>query len=274
MRYNRIVHAIRLVRTVNIRPQQKALLLGVAVIALWLVVAFVSDPLQAGGLNGLLPIKKPTAPMLPEQDLFAPSLPAKGKFLVASRRLADPRFRETVVLLISYGADGATGVIINRPTGVRLVDMLSSVQGLKDRADVVYYGGPVEGNRMLMLIRSGQRPEGSGSVFEDVYFSSSKNTLENMLNAHKTAKQLRVYAGYAGWLPRQLDGEVSRGDWLIVGADARSIFEKKQSEVWPELIRRGAEIQVWDSNKPGPAERRQKTNLSADFAEGRRFKDR
>lgn len=251
MRYNRIIHMIKVVWPVNTRPGQKALFICAVVIALWLVAALVPGGLlQAGAPDGLLLVRKPAAPVLPGPDLFAASLPAKGNFLVASRRLVDPRFQETVVLLISHGADGASGVIINRPTEVRLVDLLPSVQGLKDRADVVYYGGPVEGHRMLMLIRSGEKPEEAGRVFGDVYFSSSRNTLENMLNAHKTTKQLRVYAGYAGWMPQQLDGEVSRGDWLIVRADARSIFEKKPSDVWPELIRRGAEIQVRDDNKP------------------------
>ena len=258
MRYNRIVHTIKFVRTVNIRPGKKALFIGIVVIALCLVAALVpvpAGPLQVGAADGLLPVRKPAAPELPGPDPFVDSLPAKGKFLVASRRLVDPRFRETVVLLIGYGADGVTGVIINRPTEVLLNDMLPSLQGLKDRADVVYYGGPVQGHQMLMLIRSGEKPEASGRVFGDVYFSVSKSTLESMLRAHKTAKQLRVYAGYAGWVPRQLDGEVSRGDWLIVRADARSIFEKKPSEVWPELMRRGAEIQVLDDSKPDIAKR-------------------
>ena len=257
MRYSRIVHALKFTRSVNSGPRQKALFNGVVVIALWFVfVALVpAAPIQAGAQDGLLPVGKPAEPVLPGPELFTASLPAKGSFLVASRRLVDPRFQETVVLLISYGADGATGVIINRPTEVRLVDLLPSMEGLKDRADVVYYGGPLEGHRMLMLVRSGEKPEESGRVFGDVYFSSSKNTLESMLNAHKTAKQLRVYAGYAGWMPGQLDGEMSRGDWLIVRADARSIFEKKASEIWPELMRRGAEIQVRDDNKPDFAKR-------------------
>lgn len=256
MGYNRIVHTIKWVRSVNIRPRQKTLFFTAGVIALWFVVALVpAGPLLAGGHDSLVPVRRPAGPVSSEPDPFISSLPAKGKFLVASRRLADPRFRETVVLLISYGDDGVTGLIINRPTEARLADMLPSVQGLKGRADVVYYGGPVEGHRMLLLVRSGERPEGSGPVFRDVYVSSSKNTLENMLIAHKTAKHLRVYAGYAGWMPRQLDGEVSRGDWLIVTADARLIFEKKPSEIWPELIRRGSEIQVRDGTRPDLAER-------------------
>ncbi len=227
----------------NERSMRKSLFIA-AVIATASVVAMAV--FHAGAHADLLPVRKPDAPAMPEPDPFSRELPAKGKFLVASRNLADPRFQETVVLLIDYGAGGATGIIINRPTKVPLAELLPSEPGLKKRADVVYYGGPVEGHRMLMLIQSGEKPEESGRVFGDVYVSASKNTLERMIGANKTAKQFRVYAGYAGWMPGQLDREVSRGDWYILGADAGSIFEKKSSEIWRELFRRGSAIQVWN----------------------------
>lgn len=203
-----------------------------------------------GAHAGLLPIRKPAAPMFPEPDPFS-VLPAKGEFLVASRNLADPRFRETVVLLISYGAEGASGLIINRPTNVSLAEMLPYMPGLKERADVVYYGGPVQGNLMLMLIRSAEKPEKPDHLFGNVYLSLSKAMLESMIAANKTEKQFRVYAGYAGWSPGQLDREVSRGDWYIVNADERSIFEKKSSEIWRELIGRASAIHVWNHRPTG-----------------------
>ena len=189
-------------------------------------------------------IRNPDSQAMPEP--FSNDLPAKGKFLVAGRNLIDPRFEETVVLLIDYSAEGAAGVIINRPTKVPLAEVLPSVPGLKARAGVVYYGGPVEGRRMLMLIRSGERPEESGRVFGNVYVSASMDTLERMIASHKTDRELRMYAGYAGWMPQQLDREVSRGDWLIMSADAGSIFEKKSSGIWRELYQRGSAIQVWN----------------------------
>lgn len=213
-------------------------------------VIFTVGSVLTGVHAGLVPVRKPDAPAWPEPDPFGDALPAKGKFLVASRTLVDPRFQETVVLLISYGAEGAAGLIINRPTKVLLAEMLPSMPDLKKRADVVYYGGPVEGHRILMLIRSGEKPEESGSVFGNVFVSTSGNTLEQMISAHKPEKQLRFYAGYAGWLPGQLDGEVSRGDWHIVRADADSIFEKKSSDIWRELFRRASAIQVLNHCEP------------------------
>jgi putative transcriptional regulator len=190
-------------------------------------------------------VSKP-APSLPEPEPFKGEMPARGMFLVANRNLVDPRFQETVVLLIDYSTEGAAGLIINKPTKVPLSELLPSVPGLRERRDVAYYGGPVEGHRLLMLIRSGETPEESGRVFGNVYVSVSRDTLESVIGARKTDKELRVFSGYAGWMPRQLDREITRGDWLIMNADEGSIFEKKSSEIWRDLFRRGSAIQVWN----------------------------
>jgi putative transcriptional regulator len=206
---------------------------------------FPAGVAPAGVPANLSPVRTPDRPALPLLDPYSDALPAKGKFLVAGPNMADPRFRETVVLLIGYDATGATGLIINRPSKVPLAEILPSIPGLKKRPDVFYYGGPVEGQRILMLIRSSEKLDESDKVFSNVYVSTSWNTLKSVIDAHLPQKQLRVYSGYAGWLPGQLKREISHGDWNIVNADASSIFEKKSSEIWPELIRRSTAIEVW-----------------------------
>ncbi len=217
-----------------------------AVVLIGVLMFFAAaEPVLSGPARaaGPVPARAPAGPTLPAPDPFS-DLPSKGKFLVASRKIFDPHFRESVILLIGYGKDGVAGIIVNHPTELRLADMLPSVQGVKGRTDVIFYGGPVESRRMIMLFRSGDKPDESGHVFGDVYASASRKALESVLLAHKTAQQFRVYAGYAGWASGQLERELSRGDWLIVQADTASIFEKKASEVWPELMRRGSAIQV------------------------------
>ncbi len=228
----------------------KLLYIGCGIVLIFVIGTIFAPggPGTAGALVGLRPVAK-IKPALPGPDSSDREIPARGKFLVASRGLLDPRFRETVVLLIDYSATGATGLIINRPTKVALAEALPSIPGLKKRSDAIYYGGPVENNIILMLIRSGEDPEEAVHVFGDVYVSASRNTLERMIGSQKTEKQLRTYSGYAGWMARQLDWEVSRGDWLIIPADARSIFESDASGIWLELMRRGSAIQVWNQNK-------------------------
>ncbi len=183
------------------------------------------------------------SPHLDEPDQFDTQL-SKGKFLVASRRLGDPRFQETVVLLISYDRNGAMGLIINRPVKMSLSDVFPDSAIFKKRKDTIYFGGPVEVNRLLFLIRSPGKPEEAIRVFGSVYASSSRDMLDRVIGKRKEGEHVRVYAGYAGWAAGQLDAEVARGDWHVIRADAKTIFDKKSEKIWPELIRRGSELQV------------------------------
>ena len=169
---------------------------------------------------------------------------SKGKFLVASKQLRDPQFFETVVLLLEYDSKGAMGLVINRPTTVELSKVLPEIKGLQKRSDTIYLGGPVAKNQLMLLIRTSSPPEGSRLVFKDIYLSSSQTIIEKMIDNPDTPERFRVYAGYAGWAPGQLDHEVSRGGWHILQADEESVFDKTPSEIWPELIRRSSALWV------------------------------
>ncbi len=158
---------------------------------------------------------------------------------MASRQLQDPNFRETVVLLIEYGLDGAMGLVINRPSTVKLATVFPDIKELKQLKDTIYVGGPVAVNQMLLLIRSSKVPEDATAVAPDVYISSSWKVLEHLMKKKATKEQrFRLFAGYAGWAPSQLDFERTRGDWHVIKADAESVFSQNPSELWPELIRR------------------------------------
>ena len=163
---------------------------------------------------------------------------ARGKFLVASRQIGDPRFSETVILLVDYDWHGSMGLIINRPTDVKLSTLLPEINGIEQRKDTVYIGGPVSTNQMVILIRSHSKPERSRPVFEDIYLSFNPAILHQMIDDADEKEGFRIYAGYTGWAPKQLEREVSRGDWHVLQADAETVFNKVPSDIWPELIRR------------------------------------
>ncbi|MEW6110204.1 MAG: YqgE/AlgH family protein [Nitrospirota bacterium] len=152
--------------------------------------------------------------------------------------MKDPRFAETVILLVEYSRQGAVGLVINRTTGVRLSEVLPDIGKLKQRMDIVYFGGPVNTGQMFMLIRSVYKPEESIHIFKDIYASSSRKLLQKMIDNSAAGERFKIYAGYSGWAPQQLDMEVSRGDWHVLQADMASIFDKEPPEIWPELIRR------------------------------------
>jgi putative transcriptional regulator len=165
---------------------------------------------------------------------------AKGKFLVAARKLIDPNFRQTVVFLIDYHQNGAMGVIINRPVEMKLSEVFKDIKELQKRTDTVFSGGPVMRNQILLLVRTDARPEGSLRVLQDVYVASQLELIGQMIKNEKKGDRFRVYAGYAGWSRGQLDQEIKRGDWHVLPADADTIFNKAPSEIWPELIHRSS----------------------------------
>lgn len=160
----------------------------------------------------------------------------KGKFLVAAGNMRDPRFAKSVVLLTYYGASGASGIIINHPSEVKLSDVMPDVGG-GGGAVKVYFGGPVEIGRMMLLVRAADAPEESVRVFADVYVSTSVALLERLLKDKDAPKTFRVYAGYAGWVSGQLEREVMKGVWQIVDGEAEAVFAKEPLSLWPGLIR-------------------------------------
>jgi putative transcriptional regulator len=165
---------------------------------------------------------------------------AKGKFLVAARKLKDPNFSQTAVLLIEYDPNGAMGVIINQPTEMKLSMVFADIIELQKRADTIFLGGPVMQDQLLLLVRTVAQPEGSLRVFQNVYVASQLKLIKQMIKNEPKGDRFRVYAGYAGWAPGQLNQEVKRGDWHILQADADTVFNKAPSEIWPELIHRSS----------------------------------
>lgn len=226
----------------NGRIRKESVSIAIA-ITLMLLAILPGMPLIGAAVSDqhavLLPLRFLVTLPLPGRSQSEAEL-AKGKFLVASRHLRDPNFSETVILLIDYDWHGAMGLVINRPTEVKLSTVLPGIEGLQQRRDTVYIGGPVARSQMLLLIRSGSQPEGSRRVFADIYVSSSRTVLQQMIDNANAGERFRVYAGYAGWAPGQLDQEVSRGDWHVLPADAETVFDKAPSEIWPELILRSS----------------------------------
>ena len=165
--------------------------------------------------------------------------PRRGMFLVAAPALRDPRFAQTVILLLEYDETGALGIVINRPTELSLDDALVTPPP-NSAGHAVFAGGPVEHRRLIALFRSPVAEDGAQHVFGDVQASGSIDTLRRMLERDGHAADVHTYLGYAGWSPGQLDAELARGDWIVTPADAASIFDTPPGDVWRNLMRRNA----------------------------------
>jgi putative transcriptional regulator len=161
---------------------------------------------------------------------------ANAIFLVAGRDLKDPNFRETVVLVTQPHKGGPWGVIINRPLDHRLSEVFTDQESLKGRDDVLFFGGPVAREGLVFIVRSPSPPPRSVALLRDVYFTGDVEWIEAQFKRSEPTRGMRVYAGYAGWAPGQLQREMERGGWHVQPADAETVFEKDPARIWPELI--------------------------------------
>lgn len=164
-------------------------------------------------------------------------LPANGLLLVAKPSLSDPNFARTVVLVTQTEDGGTVGVIVNRPTTLKLQQFLSGEFDTSNYRDPVYLGGPVMRQALVVLFRSDKRPEAPAfHVLKDVYLTMHPDNIERLLK-DKDARY-RVYAGFSGWAPNQLQSEVMRDGWYFLPADEATLFRADTESMWQELLER------------------------------------
>jgi len=162
------------------------------------------------------------------------SLPkSQGRFLVATEQLDHTSFHQAVILITHHSERGATGLTINRPTKIPLRKIFPHTQQLKQKEDSLYLGGPVSTNAIFVLLRTNQPSKNMHHIAKNIYFSTANSAFSNAFNGTS-----RVYAGYAGWSPGQLQAEIDRGDWTLMHTEPNIIFEKKPQNLWQRLSKR------------------------------------
>ena len=173
---------------------------------------------------------------------FAPACPALADeanapsaiLIVARADLPDPNFKDSVVLVMNNVAPVPAGLIVNRPTRIPVSRLFPDIEALAPLDDKVYFGGPVEVDSVSFLFRADAPPEDATQVLDGVYLSTNAELLHKLLARDKPMQNLRIFAGYAGWAPGQLQAEIERGDWKLAPANARAVFEAKPEHPWPE----------------------------------------
>jgi putative transcriptional regulator len=162
----------------------------------------------------------------------------KGKLLVAAPRLADPNFTRSVVLLLAHSSDGAVGLVLNRPTTTLVGSPLPEWQDLASAPAVVFVGGPVsEGSICLAQVKTEVSVPDAGYL----PLQGSLGTVDLEADPAVVApwlERLRIFAGYAGWGPGQLEDEIAAGAWWVVDASEEDTFSTEPEVLWKRVLRR------------------------------------
>ena len=159
--------------------------------------------------------------------------------LLAMPQLVDPNFARSVILLCEHGADGAFGLIVNRPselTAASAVHLEPAVEAPNDTP--LNIGGPVDPHRGWILTAHEPEDVESRPLGTGLFLSASPQLLRRVLQAKPFPRRTLVLAGYAGWAPGQLDAELSQSAWLIAPVELDLIFEIPSAASWDMAIRR------------------------------------
>jgi len=152
----------------------------------------------------------------------------RGHLLIAAPSLFD-YFRRTVVLVLEHTPEGAMGVVLGRETETLVADAVPPLAELADDDDVVYLGGPVAPEAVVALGEFEDPAEAGTQVV------GSLGTLDPD-GANDSLRRMRVFAGYAGWAPGQLDGELEQDAWIVLPADPADPF--RDGDIWSDALGR------------------------------------
>lgn len=175
----------------------------------------------------------------------------KGRLLVATPPLDDPNFDRTVVYMLEHHAEGAIGVVINRPTDESLDEPLDRWEDLQAVPASVFLGGPVEIDALIALAYAKQPVTEAGDELSPVsgHVASADLTTDPALVA-ALVNSVRVFRGYAGWGPGQLEGEIDAGAWLVLDAELQDVFGPSPDHLWRSVLRRQGGRLAWLAEVP------------------------
>ena len=189
--------------------------------------------------------------------LLAAALPAAaepaadslaGQLLVASAAIQDPRFHHSVILLLRHDANGAFGIVINRPLGERPIAELLADANRGDRGNAtkdsglegtirVFLGGPVEPQYGFVIHGGDYRRPETLRLENGIAMTATKEVLRD-IGRHQGPEKYLFALGYAGWGAGQLEGEIARRDWFTAPADGDLVFDEERGAVWERALAR------------------------------------
>ena len=165
----------------------------------------------------------------------------QGQLLIAMPSMGDPRFERTVIYMCAHSADGAMGLVINKPLeAITFPDLLRQL-GIDTPAAgqsiLVHAGGPVEPGRGFVLHSDDYQHDGSMRLGDNMMLTATIDVLKAMAGGHGPQRSL-LALGYAGWEPGQLDAEIQANGWLTVPGDPEIIFEAELDQKWSQAGRK------------------------------------
>ena len=165
----------------------------------------------------------------------------QGQFLLAMPSMGDPRFLRSVVYMVAHDSEGAMGFIINkRAEGLSLGDILKDMPETVAKTGLVnlpiYVGGPVQNDRGFVLHTSDyEKTQNDLSQDLPIALTQSADVLVDAAHG-RGPETMRLFLGYAGWGPGQIEGELQDNAWLVCDANIAEIFTSQSDDLYEKCV--------------------------------------
>ena len=179
------------------------------------------------------------------------SSPTKGRLLLATPPLEDPNFDRTVIYVLEHHDEGALGLVLNRPSVEQLGEPLDGWVDLQTDPSLVFSGGPVETDALIALARTSRPLDDAGDHLAPLNGDiASADLAADPALVVSSINALRVFRGYSGWGPGQLEDEIEAGAWLVLDPDPSDLFTSDPGELWRQVLRRQPGRLSWLAEAP------------------------
>ena len=170
--------------------------------------------------------------------------PASGRILVSEPSLTDRFFAHSVVLLAEHDSEGSFGLIINKPSDIRLSQITDDFPGFDPQ---LFLGGPVKVENLYFIHTKGEDVEGSLKILDGLYWGGNVRKIKEMIHENTLTKDdIRFFIGYSGWQPSQLEKELSEKSWLVLNTSADEVLKVNSENIWRKiLVSMGEEYAPW-----------------------------
>jgi putative transcriptional regulator len=158
----------------------------------------------------------------------------KGHLLLDGGQLKGSFFNRAVVLICEHDAEGAFGLVLNQVTKNKVGENIQAELPEAFREQPLYLGGPVQTSALSYLYTDNFML--NANVMADLTLSHSLDTLVELGHSFSHTQKIRIFAGYAGWSPGQLESEIERDAWLIHPASVDLVFSAEPQSLWPQIL--------------------------------------
>ncbi len=178
--------------------------------------------------------------------------PQKGKVLIAEPFLNDIYFKRSIVFITEHNNEGSIGFVLNKPVNMKIEEIINDFPAFDGFISI---GGPVNTNTIHYIHTMGDLIPNSVPVSGNIYWGGDFDTLKGMIKQGMVNKdQIKFFLGYSGWMPNQLDDELSQNSWLVTNIEPQVIMTHNMNNIWKEILNSlGSKYKMWINSPDNPS---------------------